>query len=219
MTVRNLLNKLSLMLFTTGFIFPSFASIDISGYFKSLTSFQANFSQTVQQDGSIAQISSGKVYLKKPMLFFWDYTSPEPIQIISDGERFYHYDIELMQATVKPVSELSSTPIALLLDDSQNLNAQFDVTAISVDDVQKSVMNFHNSAEQYYRLIPKANSTDGLPLLQVLIGFSDNKLVFLSAADELGVTTFNFSKVIENQNIDDKTFIFNPPDNVDVLGG
>lgn len=219
MTVRNLLSKLSLIILATGFIFPSFANIDISSYFKSLSSFQANFSQTVQQDGSIAQISSGKVYLKKPMHFFWDYTSPEPIQIISDGKHFYHYDIELMQATVKPVSELSSTPIALLLDDSQNLNTQFDVTAISADDVQKSVMNFHNSAEQYYRLIPKANSTDGLSLLQVLIGFSDNKLVFLSAADELGVTTFNFSEVIENQSIDDKTFIFNPPDNVDVLGG
>lgn len=195
------------------------ANETVTDYFKQLNTFQADFSQSVQQNGEIMQVSTGKVSLKKPMLFLWDYQTPEPIQIVSDGNDFYHYDVELMQATVKPVSEIANSPVALLLNDKKDLTEMFDITATTADEVKQWVIGFDSPANTLYRLTPKANNNENLQLSQAFIGFANNQLAFLSVQDELGTTTFSFSNVVENQAIDDTTFKFTAPDGVDVLGG
>lgn len=195
------------------------ADDSVSDYFKKLNTFQADFSQAVQQNGEVMQVSTGTVRLKKPMLFFWDYQTPEPLQIISDGTDFYHYDIDLMQATVKPVREIANSPVALLLNDSKDLNTLFTIDASSADEVKQWMVGFNSSADTFYRLTPKADSSDNLQLTQAFIGFANNRLQFLLVQDELGTTTFNFSKVIENKDISNDEFKFKPADGVDILGG
>lgn len=82
----------------------------------SLESFQANFMQTVfDAAGAVTEKSEGQFWLARPDRFRWEYQSPWPRLILSDGKRIWLYDEDLEQATVKNFDGvLEQTPAGLL---------------------------------------------------------------------------------------------------------
>ena len=76
-------------------------------YFSELKSFQAHFSQLVQDGkGETMQQSEGEVWIAKPGRFRWNYKTPFEQQIVATGTELWTYDPDLEQATVKPFNSL-----------------------------------------------------------------------------------------------------------------
>src|SRR5574340_268517 len=79
-------------------------------------SAQADFTQVVlDQNGKRIQSASGIMQFQRPGKFRWTYRKPYEQIIVGDGERFWLYDVDLNQATVKRLdAALGSSPVALL---------------------------------------------------------------------------------------------------------
>ncbi len=199
------------------------AQSDVSTFFQQLQTFNANFSQVVEQDGKVVQRSTGKVWLKKPLKFRWNYQTPDPMQLVSDGRRFYHYDIDLAQVTTKPLSEITNTASMTLLSDKKRLDQVFNIQSFSAPAVKKRFPRYAKQwlkkAILFYQLTPKnKNVKDGQPSLLVLGLTAKRRLNVFYAEDNYGKNNFIFSNVQQGGAIADAQFNFKAPAGVDVLG-
>ncbi len=199
------------------------AQSDISTFFQQLKTFKADFSQVVEQDGKTVQQSTGTVWLKKPLKFRWNYQTPEPMQLVSDGQQFYHYDIGLAQVTTKPVSEVTGSALSTLLSDGQQLKDVFTIASLSVADITAKFpfksMQWLDKASSFYQLTPKNKTIDDGQPNSLIIGLtSENQLSLLFTEDNYGNNTFTFSNVYQGDPIADSQFNFKAPAGVDVLG-
>lgn len=218
MRKKLLLTTATLWLSASAFASP------VADFFDDLNTFYADFSQTVYQDGKQTQQSNGDVLLKKPLKFRWDYILPERMQLISDGERFYHYDAELAQATSKPISDVADTALATMLNDKNKIDETFTIAELSSDELQAKAPLYagvwQQKAKTFYSLTPKQKNDDDGQAKLVILGISaDDTLTVFYAEDAYGENIFLFDNVEQNQKIDDKEFQFNPPKDVDILGG
>lgn len=199
------------------------AQSNISDFFKQLKTFSGGFEQKVEQDGKVVQQSIGSVWLKKPLKFRWHYQTPEPMQLVSDGKRFYHYDMDLAQVTVKPVSEVTDSALTTLLSDAKSLEQVFNIQEIQQNNVGKSfpkeAKQWLKKADIFYRLTPKnKHQDDGQPNVVVLGLTAQQQLSLFYTEDSYGKNRFYFNNIKQNQAIDDKYFRFQAPKGVDVLG-
>lgn len=199
------------------------AQSNIAGFFNQLKTLKADFKQTVKQEGKIVQQSSGKVWLKKPLQFRWNYKTPEPMQLISDGKKFYHYDVALAQATIKPISEVTDATLTTLLSDKKRLDEIFKIQSFGAPAVKRQfpaqAKKWLASADIFYRLTPKKKSASDNQATAVIIGLSANRqLKVFYAKDAFGENTFIFNNVSQNSSIASKQFRFKAPRGVDVLG-
>ncbi len=199
------------------------AQSDISTFFQQLKTFQADFSQQVEQDGKTVQQSTGVVWLKKPLKFRWHYKAPEPMRLVSNGKQFYHYDIGLAQVTTKSVSEVTGSALSTLLSDGKDLNEVFTIKLLSTTDVQSKFpiksMQWLDNATTFYQLTPKNKTIDDGQPNSLIIGLTAaNQLYLLFTEDNYGNNTFTFSNVHQGDAIADSQFNFKAPAGVDVLG-
>ncbi|PIE45859.1 MAG: outer membrane lipoprotein carrier protein LolA [Gammaproteobacteria bacterium] len=210
------------LLIIAGSLQSAVAQTDISAFFRQLQTFNAKFSQTVVQDGKTVQSSIGTVQLKKPLKFFWDYQTPEKMQLISDGKQFYHYDIELAQVTAKPIAEVTGSALIDLLSDKERLDERFNIVHLNKSAIKKDFpqhgRQWTKVADDFYQLTPK-QITEENQATKVIIGLSSaQKLRVFYAEDAYGENSFIFNKVKQNQKISDKHFHFTTPKGVDLLG-
>jgi outer membrane lipoprotein carrier protein len=167
----------------------------------------ANFHQVVTDaKGRKMQEVRGEMLLKRPNQFRWDYKKPFEQQIISDGKQVWLYDTELAQVTIRPLSKaLGSSPAALLSGD---------------DDLDKSfVMRDFNKPDgfSWVSVVPKVNET-GFDKIAVAFN-KDDLLQEMDLVDSFGQRTrIVFSNQVQNPVIPAKTFLFNVPKGVDVVG-
>ncbi len=79
-------------------------------------SAQANFTQEVlDQNGKRIQSASGVMQFQRPGRFRWTYRKPYEQIIVGDGAKFWLYDKDLNQVSVKKLdAALGSSPAALL---------------------------------------------------------------------------------------------------------
>lgn len=207
----------------TAVIGISHAQSEISTFFSELKTFSADFTQSVKQDGNLVQQSAGTLQLKKPLKFRWDYQSPEPMQLVSDGKKFYHYDIDLAQVTVKPTAEIAGSALTTLMSDKEQLDDVFNIQSFAAPALKKrfpqQAETWLQTADIFYALKPKSKNDDDAQANEVIIGLSaDKKLRVFYAKDAYGENTFLFSNPKQNQSIRDKVFRFKAPKGVDVLG-
>lgn len=175
-------------------------------FFSSLSIFQADFEQTVVDDRhNRVQSSTGKMAIKRPGLFRWDYQKPYFQQIVGDGGKIWIYDRDLEQITVKPQGEaLGSTP-AQLLSSTEPLEKSFVVTDLGEKD-----------SAAWVELLPRAEEA---VFTSIRLGFSQTNLVAMELNDHLGNrTTLRFTNVERNSKVDPKTFVFTPPAGIDIIG-
>lgn len=199
------------------------AQSDISDFFKQLKTFNADFAQTVEQDGKVVQKSDGSVWLKKPLKFRWNYQTPEPMQLVSDGQQFYHYDIDLAQVTTKPIGEVTGSALSTLLNDQEQLDDVFTIQSFSAPAVKKrfpeQATQWLDHAVLFYQLTPKNKTVDdGQPSLVVLGLTANRQLSVFYVEDNYGKNNFIFTQIHQGTPIAEQQFQFKAPKGVDVLG-
>lgn len=217
------MKKYLMLVVAVGSMNVAVAQSAVSDFFSDLKTFSADFSQTVKQDGNVVQESLGSVQLKKPLQFRWDYKTPEEMQLISDGQRFYHYDVELAQVTVKPMEEVAGTALTTLLSDKEKLDEVFTVKSFGAPAVKnrfpEEAATWLEKADIFYELTPKQSTTDDAQATLVVVGLTaQRQLSIFYAEDAYGENVFLFDKVSQNKGIADKSFRFKAPKGVDVLG-
>ena len=92
------------------------ASDKLRNFISASQSGQANFTQVVQdKKGKKIQSASGTMQFVRPGKFRWVYQKPYEQIIVGDGKKFWLYDVDLNQVTVKKLdAALGSSPAALL---------------------------------------------------------------------------------------------------------
>ncbi len=173
---------------------------------QSLDSLQAEFRQTVlDEDKQVVSQSSGTVAIQRPGRFRWVYTEPYEQRIVADGKELWVYDVDLDQATVKPIeSSLSSAPIMVLMK-KQRVTDEFEVKPLG----QRKYL-------YWLELIPKRQDME---YTRIYLGLEGDEIRAMELRDSFGQST---QIVFENPRYDvvfpPDTFRFDPPPGVDVFG-
>ncbi|WP_435627471.1 outer membrane lipoprotein chaperone LolA [Candidatus Ferrigenium straubiae] len=169
-------------------------------------SAQAEFTQVVlDQNGKRIQSASGVMQFQRPGKFRWTYRKPYEQIIVGDGEKFWLYDVDLNQVTVKKLdAALGSSPAALL--------------------------SGSNEIERGF-VLKESGSQDGLDWLQAIAKTQDSsfekilmafnaqaELVVMELNDAFGHrTVLRFSGMKRNPQLPPSQFKLVPPKGADVL--
>jgi outer membrane lipoprotein carrier protein len=178
----------------------------LKAFYSQTQAMRANFYQLVTDNqGHKVQEVSGIMQLKRPNKFRWDYSKPYEQQIISDGKQVWLYDVDLAQVTVRSLNKvLGASPAALLAGDN-NLEQGFKLSNIERKDGLDWV-----SAE------PK-DKESGFEAIR--IAFKDDKMQGMELVDSFGhQTKIVFTALENNPKLNNKTFLFKAPKDVDVVG-
>jgi len=178
----------------------------LDSFVDDVITFEGSFEQALlDANGEVIERSTGTLEIERPGRFRWSYVEPYEQWLIADGLNMWSYDVDLAQVTVKAQAEaLANTP-ALLLGGSEEALQQFDI-----DD------SYVEGAMTWVRLVPK-NTDSGFE--RVELGFTAGTLSRMVFFDNLQQTTLiSLDDVVVNEPIDDSRFVFEPPEDVDVVG-
>lgn len=192
------------------FFLPVLASAgavdDLKHFLSGTKTLRADFSQMViSKSGRKPQQSSGTVSISRPGKLRWEIQKPYPQLIVGDGDKFWIYDQELAQVTVKKAGQaLGSTPAALL-SGSNDLERNFTLKELPEAD-----------GLLWIEAIPK-NTDSGFD--KVRLGMSGKELKAMELHDSFGqITHVRFSALERNLQLPATHFRFVPPAGVDVVG-
>ncbi len=178
----------------------------VAAFVNDIATLQGRFEQSLlDADGNVLERTSGTLQIQRPGQFRWAYTEPYEQQLVADGLNIWSYDVDLAQVTVKPQQEaLANTP-ALLLGGSEDALQQFNNDGSYVE-----------AGTTWVRLSPK-NTDSGF--LRVELGFKRGSLYRMVFFDNLQQTTLvALHDVSVNIPFEPDEFVFNVPDDVDVVG-
>ena len=169
-------------------------------------SAQANFTQVVlDQNGKRMQSASGVMQFQRPGKFRWTYQKPYEQIIVGDGAKFWLYDKDLNQVTVKKLdAALGSSPAALLAG-SNEIERGF---------VLKESGN--RDGLDWLQATPKAQESS---FESVFMAFdAEAGLVVMELNDAFGhKTVLRFSAMQRNPKLPAQQFQFTPPVGADVV--
>jgi len=166
---------------------------------------QGSFAQVVTaKSGRKPQQSSGSFALQRPGKFRWIYDKPYPQTLVSDGDRFWSFDPDLNQVTVRKLGKaLGSSPAALLAGDG--LDKNFDLKDSGSE-----------NGVEYVDATPKAQDAS---FQRVRIGLAANVPQTMEIYDNFGQTTvLRFTRFQMNPALNVGLFHFVPPKGADVVG-
>lgn len=169
-------------------------------------SAQANFTQEViDQNGKRTQSASGIMQFQRPGKFRWSYQKPYEQLIVGDGEKFWLYDVDLNQVTVKKLdAALGSSPAALLSGSNE----------IERDFILKESGN--RDGLEWLQATPKGKESS---FDRILMAFNpQSELAVMELNDMFGhKTVLRFSAMQRNPKFSAQQFQFTPPKGADVL--
>lgn len=203
--VQSALLTLSLLL-SQSVLAADSASEKLTIFLQSVVTFKAQFEQVVLgPQGEVIETAQGQFILERPGKFRWDYLNPYPQEIVADGVRIWFYDVDLEQVTVQPQQEaLTDTP-ATLLSGEMLPDEKYQVTDLTSDDGYAWVELIPKDADSNFQSVRFAFDDQGL-----------RQMIMRDSFDQY--TRLIFSDVSENIELDEKTFVFVPPEGVDVVG-
>lgn len=156
---------------------------------------------TYDEEGLQLQANEGVFLLAEPNRFVWDTITPFPQRIISNGQWITVWDVDLEQATQKPLEgALGNSPAALLGRPANDVLPHYDISQLG---------------EQRFRLEPK----EEVDLFSTLtLSFRENAIEAMSIQDSLGQTTvIEFKNVEYHDGVADGNFQVDLPEEVDLL--
>ncbi|WP_438467049.1 outer membrane lipoprotein carrier protein LolA [Marinomonas sp. PE14-40] len=156
---------------------------------------------TYDEEGLQLQANEGVFLLAEPNRFVWDTITPFPQRIISNGQWITVWDVDLEQATQKPLEgALGNSPAALLGRPANDVLPHYEISQLG---------------EQRFRLEPK----EEVDLFSTLtLSFRSNDIEAMSIQDSLGQTTvIEFNNVEHHDGVADGNFQVDLPDEVDLL--
>ena len=162
---------------------------------------QAAYNRSLGQDIK----AEGTVYLKKGGKMRWDYKSPSPQQIVSDGTSLWVYTPELNQVNKGSAPKALAGPAGSFLAGLGRVRDEFSVRFLN------PASKVDASGRPVIDLVPK-NPT---PLLTRLVLHVDPKGYVVRQAvlyDQFQNTvTMTFNKVTINPSLAESLFVFTPP--------
>ena len=198
---------IAILLCLTAFEAHAGAVDQLKAFISGTRSAQAEFTQTVlDRNGRAMQSASGTMQFVRPGKFRWEYRKPYEQLIVGDGEKFWLYDADLQQVTVRKLdAALGSSPAALL---SGNNEIERDFTL--EDAGAKDGLQWLNAK-------PKNSETN---FSAIRMGFNaQSELVAMELNDAFGnITVLRFSRLQRNPQLAPSLFKFTPPPGADVLG-
>ena len=153
-------------------------------------------------------VSHGKVYFRKPGKMRWEFVSPEPKEVISDGRTLWVYEPRQRQVLKAPLERAfrSRTPLAFLLGVGR-LEHDFDISLVE-------------QGEEGYllRLRPREREAASADFLDLRVDSQTYDIVQFQVHDPMGtVTRVRFSGIDRAPALDDGLFRFEVPEGVDVV--
>ncbi|MDF1647119.1 MAG: outer membrane lipoprotein chaperone LolA [Legionellaceae bacterium] len=171
---------------------------------RHITSMKASFKQKVSIKKRVLSESSGSMALERPGHFRWQTKEPMEQLLIADGKKFWTYDIELEQVTVRQQSEVTGAAAGLFLgDDRTRFFHDFDVTET------------HQNKREIFELRATAKQAN---IQRMSLQFDAAELLSMELYDQLGQrTSITFKHVQTNMALAPHLFRFSPPTGVDVV--
>ncbi len=184
----------------------------LEGVYAKITDLRAEFTQNAF-NRSLGQTikAEGVVYLKKPGKMRWEYRSPTPQQIVSDGKSLWVFTPELNQVNVGEAPRALAGPAGSFLAGLGKVSAEFNVRflnpAARTDEVGNPVLDLtpKRPTPVLTRLILTVDGKDSLVRKAVLYDQFDNTVTML------------FTRVTANPGLADRLFTFTPPKGVAVV--
>ncbi len=172
-----------------------------------MNDLRADFTQ-VARNKSLGQdvTAEGTVYLKKGGRMRWEYKSPAPQQIISDGKYLWVYTPELNQVNKGDAPKALAGPAGSFLQGLGKVREEFSVRFLNPANKTDA------SGRPVLDLTPK-KPTALLTRLVLTVDPKDHYLVRQAVLyDQLGNTvTMSFNRVALNPALSDTLFAFTPP--------
>ena len=171
-----------------------------------MNDLKADFTQ-VAKNKSLGQDvkAEGTVYLKKGGKMRWEYKSPSPQQIVSDGTYLWVYTPELNQVNKGDAPKALAGPAGSFLQGLGKVREEFTVRFLN------PAAKTDGSGRPVLDLTPKKPT----PLLTRLVLTLDPKDYVVRQAvlyDQLQNTvTMSFNRVVLNPALSDTLFAFTPP--------
>lgn len=157
---------------------------------------------TIDEDGAIAEESTGRFYFQAPDRFRWDYETPFAQELVADGERLWHFDESLDQVTVREQPEPEQSPL-LVLTRPHMLERFYRVEP--------------SDAENVIEFVPRDEEVE---FERARLHFRRGVPEMLEMRDRFGqVTRLHLADLERNPRFADDLFNFVPPEGVDVLEG
>ncbi|HCY11936.1 MAG: outer membrane lipoprotein carrier protein LolA [Deltaproteobacteria bacterium GWC2_55_46] len=207
--------KSFITIFSLIIIAPSIAAADeasrivarLQQAYEAISTVQASFTQEVSSKGlKQKQLSSGRVWFKKPGKMRWEYASPEGDLIVSDGRTFWLYQSDLNQVIEQKIAGAASSMATDFLSGVGELNRDFHIALAG-------------SEEGFYRL--KLTPKKAEPSLKALLLDVDKGSFLIkrsSVADNFGTETIiELNDIKTNEPLKDKLFKFTPPKGAQVV--
>jgi outer membrane lipoprotein carrier protein len=173
-------------------------------------SAQANFTQEVlDQNGKRIQSASGVMQFQRPGKFRWSYQKPYEQLIIGDGAKFWLYDVDLNQVTVKKLdAALGSSPAALLSGNNEIERGFLLAESGNKDNLE------------WLQATPKGQGKDqDTSFNKILMAFNaQSELMVMELNDMFGhKTVLRFSAMQRNPKLSEQQFKFTPPKGADLI--
>jgi len=179
----------------------------IERFSENLRSLDGRFTQQVfDPQGRPVERSEGRIALRTPRQFRWEYQQPYQQSIIADGDHVWLYDPDLEQVTVRVQShEEQGSPLAALIDPGE-LDRQFIVS----EGEQKDGLAWIDL---------ESRKPEDAAVSSARLAFNSEGLVKMVFEDQLGQRTeVTFSQWTRNGALPADLFRFVPPEGVDVVG-
>jgi chaperone LolA len=179
----------------------------LKSFIASTHSGQANFTQDVlDKSGKKIQSASGTMQFVRPGKFRWSYQKPYEQLIVGDGEKFWLYDTDLNQVTVKKLdAALGSSPAALLSGNNE---------------IERGFVLKNSASREGLDWMQAAPRAPDSSFEKILMAFdAHSNLVTMELQDAFGhKTILRFANMQRNPQLAPGLFKFVPPKGADVLG-
>ena len=178
----------------------------LNTFLNNTEAMQAKFQQKLlDPHGLLLQQSAGDFMLRRPGKFVWDYHVPYAQKIVSNGSKIWIYDSELEQVSSKNYSEMLSGAPVMLLEQGEDIDAEFRVEDMG----QKNGL-------YWVRLVPRSSDNE---FREIRIGLLNGQLRNMTLLDAFEQTTvIEFEHVQINPQLAIEQFEFVPPAGTDVVG-
>jgi len=178
-------------------------------FYEETQALHADFRQKVAgPEGGVQERSSGKVWIKRPDHFRWDYRKPFRQLIVADGRTVKFYDPQMEQVTVRPYSRgMGHTP-SMVLAGGGELERHFRVEDEGL-----------TGGLAWVKLVPRRPEEAGFRQARVGLAADPVRIERFQFTDAFGNRTrIRFDNIRVNPSMTADRFQFEAPAGTDVLG-
>ncbi len=183
------------------------ATDKLKSFIADTHSAESSFTQEVRdRSGKRIQLASGTMQFVRPGKFRWEYRKPYEQLIVGDGKKFWMYDVDLNQVTVKKLDAALGSSPAALLSGSNEIENSFVLKDLEDHDGLEWLQATPKSAESTFE--------------KILMAFdAHSNLAVMELHDSFGHhTVLRFTNLKSNPSLPPQRFQFVPPKGADVLG-